>query len=364
MMRLKSHSLRSWLVRIVVMVTLLAILLLNIRVLTRENSQSEEEETAMLNNQLLPATPLKANGRRNLKQSQVSADDYKVQSSINDSQAVNGPNVKNTHSDIRVNSPISQPRNCGQPHCKEFLRGSEILAMNKCSMETSKRTVNGKLGQEQESELKENDCHFMNGSSTRLPVALASTSGSGNTWIRGLLERATGICTGFLYCDYAMRREGFIGETVKSGNVLVVKTHTISPKWYGTRGPYMDDPYYGAAVYILRNPYKSMIAEWNRKVTYDMLRLPHNESHTNVVQKKFWRKCMYIYHACIHVRHACIPIMLCCEWLPVYQIVLHVQVHGILFVLTSHSYQSDVYIGHDIGLQHHHACTHVLLTAL
>lgn len=289
MMRLKSHSLRSWLVRIVVMVTLLAILLLNIRVLTRENSQSEEEETAMLNNQLLPATPLKANGRRNLKQSQVSADDYKVQSSINDSQAVNGPNVKNTHSDIRVNSPISQPRNCGQPHCKEFLRGSEILAMNKCSMETSKRTVNGKLGQEQESELKENDCHFMNGSSTRLPVALASTSGSGNTWIRGLLERATGICTGFLYCDYAMRREGFIGETVKSGNVLVVKTHTISPKWYGTRGPYMDDPYYGAAVYILRNPYKSMIAEWNRKVTYDMLRLPHNESHTNVVQKKFWR---------------------------------------------------------------------------
>ena len=38
-------------------------------------------------------------------------------------------------------------------------------------------------------------CRFMNGS-RRAPVALISFQGSGNTWVRGLLEQATGICTG------------------------------------------------------------------------------------------------------------------------------------------------------------------------
>ncbi len=40
-------------------------------------------------------------------------------------------------------------------------------------------------------------CHFVNGTS-RQPVALASFPGSGNTWVRGLLEKVTGVCTGEL----------------------------------------------------------------------------------------------------------------------------------------------------------------------
>ena len=48
------------------------------------------------------------------------------------------------------------------------------------------------------SELSGRDaCHFVNGS-RRAPVALASFPGSGNTWMRGLLEKATGVCTGEL----------------------------------------------------------------------------------------------------------------------------------------------------------------------
>ncbi len=38
-------------------------------------------------------------------------------------------------------------------------------------------------------------CHFIDGYG-RAPVALVSFEGSGNTWLRGLLEKATGICTG------------------------------------------------------------------------------------------------------------------------------------------------------------------------
>ncbi len=42
---------------------------------------------------------------------------------------------------------------------------------------------------------KEGKCHFMNGTG-RAAVALVSYPGSGNTWLRGLLEQVTGICTG------------------------------------------------------------------------------------------------------------------------------------------------------------------------
>ena len=40
-------------------------------------------------------------------------------------------------------------------------------------------------------------CQFMNGTN-RATVPLVSFPGSGNTWMRGLLEKATGICTGML----------------------------------------------------------------------------------------------------------------------------------------------------------------------
>ena len=42
-------------------------------------------------------------------------------------------------------------------------------------------------------------CHFMNGTN-RAAVALVSFPGSGNTWVRGLLEQATGVCTGRSVC--------------------------------------------------------------------------------------------------------------------------------------------------------------------
>ena len=43
-------------------------------------------------------------------------------------------------------------------------------------------------------------CHFIDGRD-RSPVCLKSYPGSGNTWMRGLLEKASGICTGMSDCD-------------------------------------------------------------------------------------------------------------------------------------------------------------------
>ena len=73
-------------------------------------------------------------------------------------------------------------------------------------------------------ESEKGSCHFMN-QTLRLPVALASFQGSGSTWVRGLLEQATGICTGSVYCDPWLRASGFSGENVRSGAVIVTKTH-------------------------------------------------------------------------------------------------------------------------------------------
>ena len=95
-------------------------------------------------------------------------------------------------------------------------------------------------------------CRFRNGSSEPF-VLLRSFPGSGNTWTRQLLERATEICTGlhnrttsatqsilkccneaefFLcnaagstYCDGSLWKSGMVGEGVNDTTVLTVKTH-------------------------------------------------------------------------------------------------------------------------------------------
>ena len=81
---------------------------------------------------------------------------------------------------------VEQNHTCRDPLCSEFLSAIDRDHFQQC-VETVKKTVlrPPPLG----------SCHFMDGSN-RAPVALASFEGSGNTWIRGLLEEVTGICTG------------------------------------------------------------------------------------------------------------------------------------------------------------------------
>lgn len=183
-----------------------------------------------------------------------------------------------------------QQPNCEKPHCAEFLSRADENRQKACNMEVFKnnRDVHPKQLQ---SMILENDCNFMDGKG-RAPVALVSAEGSGNTWVRGLLEKATGICTGFNFCDYIMRMKGFIGDNINSGSVLVVKTHMDKPQWIGNTKIFNRfEAKYGSAIFLLRNPYDSLIAEWNRRLTNDIMikrKMPHNESHTNVAPKEIW----------------------------------------------------------------------------
>ena len=186
---------------------------------------------------------------------------------------------------------ITLPVVCVEKNCQEFLSEQERRAVNICEEEV--RTIEKYSGQ-----IHGSDCRFLP-EMGRYPVALTSAEGSGNTWTRGLLERATGICTGYYFCDKIMRAHGFVGENVKSGKVLVVKTHSVFPSWVGENSTNnntfrMYEPRYSAAVFILRNPVKSAIAEWNRRASQEILgeqdpAIAH-ERHTHTVPTYLFSK--------------------------------------------------------------------------
>ncbi|XP_076832916.1 WSC domain containing 1a [Brachyhypopomus gauderio] len=89
-------------------------------------------------------------------------------------------------------------------------------------------------------------------------VALSSFPGAGNTWVRHLIELATGYYTGSYYFDGTLYNRGFKGEKDywKSGRTICVKTHESGRR---------DIDMYDSAILLIRNPYRSLIAEFNRK---------------------------------------------------------------------------------------------------
>ena len=201
--------------------------------------------------------------------------------------------IKNMTNEINQVS-VAIPSECSKQNCRNFLSEKERQEMNVCgeSVKTKER-FSGPI--------KGSDCRFLP-EMGRHPVALVSAQGSGNTWTRGLLERATGICTGFIFCDKVMRAHGYIGENIRSSKVLVVKTHAVYPKWVGQSNKHAraEDSKYSSAVFILRNPVRSAIAEWNRRASQTIvgkhnLSITH-ERHTYNVPPRLFSKLINAWH--------------------------------------------------------------------
>jgi hypothetical protein len=173
-------------------------------------------------------------------------------------------------------SSYEQPP-CKLSNCVDLLTLSEQILLKNCEKKAVQYTGH---------QLPHSTCRFMRGGISQCPVALNSQEGSGNSWLRGLLEKATGICTGFNGCDVEMRARGFLGESIQSAHVLVVKTHVHIPKWIGEKSiaRFSYESSYGSAIFLIRNPAHGMIAEWNRKVTIKKIK-SSNSSHTNVISQ-------------------------------------------------------------------------------
>ncbi|XP_061819147.1 sialate:O-sulfotransferase 1-like [Nerophis lumbriciformis] len=89
-------------------------------------------------------------------------------------------------------------------------------------------------------------------------VALSSFPGAGNTWVRHLIELMTGYYTGSFYFDGTLYSRGFKGEKDfwRNGRSICVKTHESGER---------EIEMYNSAILLIRNPYRSLMAEFNRK---------------------------------------------------------------------------------------------------
>jgi hypothetical protein len=87
-------------------------------------------------------------------------------------------------------------------------------------------------------------------------IAFASFPGSGNTWLRYLLQQATGILIGSVYKDYGLMKSGFPAESIANSSVLMVKNH----EW----GEHVMMKY-SKAILLVRDPAKAILAEFNRQ---------------------------------------------------------------------------------------------------
>ena len=56
-------------------------------------------------------------------------------------------------------------------------------------------------------------------------TALASYPGSGNTWLRYLIQQATGFATGSVYNAAHLKAASFPAEGIFNGSVIGIKTH-------------------------------------------------------------------------------------------------------------------------------------------
>ncbi|CAH1780856.1 unnamed protein product [Owenia fusiformis] len=134
---------------------------------------------------------------------------------------------------------------------------------NAGNFEVSKQTANGSTSDvhnEIQYKCQPTDlistCQPLHYSKRLLPVtALYSFPGSGNTWMRHLIQQITGIYTGAVYNDTILKKHGFPGEGQTDGHVIVVKTHRV---YFLPRGKYK------RAIIIIRNPFDAFLAEFKR----------------------------------------------------------------------------------------------------
>ena len=160
---------------------------------------------------------------------------------------------------MRITKSVSK---CTDFVCSSFLPPWDMKAYASCTEKV--RTTYGKPPVD--------DCKFRNGTG-KSTIALVSLPGSGNTWTRGLLQKVTGICTGSIVCDSSLRYEGFTGEGVHSASVLVTKSHDSSLRWSERQNSVQKHGYtaFDGAIFLIRNPFHSIVSEWNRKFSKENL---------------------------------------------------------------------------------------------
>nr|XP_021531215.1 WSC domain-containing protein 2 isoform X2 [Aotus nancymaae] len=150
---------------------------------------------------------------------------------------------------------------CGFPTTRFPLhdREDEQLCAQKCSAEEFESCGTSSYFIVYQTQVQDNRCmdrRFLPGKSKRslLWPAPRCRQHMG----RHLIELATGFYTGSYYFDGSLYNKGFKGERDhwRSGRTICIKTHESGQK---------EIEAFDAAILLIRNPYKALMAEFNRK---------------------------------------------------------------------------------------------------
>lgn len=101
-------------------------------------------------------------------------------------------------------------------------------------------------------------------------TAIISYPGSGNTWLRHLIEKAGGFYTGSVYNDSSLINKGFKGELLKVGQfrkLIGIKHHSFHGPGYRLSndfGALVKNTSESKCLILLRNPYDAYLAEFSR----------------------------------------------------------------------------------------------------
>lgn len=98
---------------------------------------------------------------------------------------------------------------------------------------------------------------------TYTPIPLLSFPGCGNTWVRYLIEQATGIYSGSVYHDGGLYNHGhYLGEMEDptNGTTIVQKVHRVKSNAYSNQLFRQSD----YCIFLLRDPRKAFMSEFTR----------------------------------------------------------------------------------------------------
>jgi len=99
-------------------------------------------------------------------------------------------------------------------------------------------------------------------------TVLASYPGSGNTWLRHLIQQGTRVHTGSVYNDASLKQE-YPGEGIRDSTVVVAKTHFPCGGCWNVNGQPATERQTGRldgrTILLLRNPFHAILSEFNRK---------------------------------------------------------------------------------------------------
>ena len=140
-----------------------------------------------------------------------------------------GESFDSSH-DLYSRKPVWRP--CHDGLCTDVLWPGERELFKACINDTQHPKLN-KLSEGPLVEMSPSPCRFVRSSekARNETVLLVSFSGSGNTWTRGLLQQATGFCTGSHVCDIDLRRHGFPGEGVMGKENVLTTTMLRNTYW-------------------------------------------------------------------------------------------------------------------------------------